>query len=212
MKDMIVCLSGGLDSSSLLFDFKDRVRLAVSFKYPSNHNDKELECAKHVVSIVGVEHKIVDLTHAFEGFRSALLDGADSVPDYSKESISQLVVPFRNGIFLSILARLAESFDCKYVALANHLRHLMACPDCKLEFCEAMAKAIKYETSNNVQLFYPYALITKGEIVYRGIRAGMDLNWTYSCYRGEDVECGVCAACLQKKEALRYAYSKVKGV
>lgn len=48
----------------------------------------------------------------------------------------------------------------------------------------------------NVQLFYPYALITKGEIVYCGIKAGMNPNWTYSCYKGEDVECGACAACF----------------
>ncbi|EAL4083013.1 hypothetical protein DFW61_11825, partial [Campylobacter coli] len=77
MKDTVLSLSGGLDSSALLFEYKDRIKIAVSFKYGSNHQDRELVAAKKVVEEVNklgaeIEHRIIDLTTAFSTFKSAL--------------------------------------------------------------------------------------------------------------------------------------------
>lgn len=122
MKDIILSLSGGLDSSSLLFEFKDSILLAVSFTYGSNHNAMELKAAQRVAEKAGVPWRLIDLTEAFKGFKSALLSGSDAVPqmEYNPETISELVVPFRNGIFLSVLAGLADSLGAKRIALASH--------------------------------------------------------------------------------------------
>lgn len=212
-KDMILSLSGGLDSSSLLFEYKDRIALAASFKYPANHNERELKRAKDVAKRASVDHHIVDLTSAFEGFKSALLSGAGAVPnaEYDKNSISQLVVPFRNGIFLSVLAGLAESKGCEYIALANHAGDHEVYPDCRPEFSSAMGLAIYKGTSNGVQFFCPYVNLDKGEIAYRGIKAGLKPEWTYSCYKGKKEPCQKCPTCIERNKAIEYAMKKIGG-
>lgn len=212
MKDIILSLSGGLDSSSLLFEFKDRIKLAVSFKYGSNHEKREIEAAKKVAKSAKVEHKIIDLTETFKGFKSALLSGSDAVPnsEYDKDSISQLVVPFRNGIFLSILAGLAESNNCEYIALANHANDSTTYPDCRPEFIKNMFEAILSGTDGKVKLFAPYTEITKKEIALRGIKSGLDYNLTYSCYKGGEEHCGKCPTCVERAEAIKYALENLK--
>ena len=213
MRDIILSLSGGLDSSSLLFEYRDRIALAVSFKYPSNHNERELKRAADVAKRASVDHHVVDLVSAFAGFKSALLSGAAAVPnaEYDKKSIEQLVVPFRNGIFLSILAGLADSKGCTKIALANHAGDHEIYPDCRPDFTSAMGLAIYRGTSNGVELFCPYTNLDKGEIAYRGIKAGLVPEWTYSCYKGKKQPCGKCPTCIERQKALDYAYKKLNS-
>ena len=207
MKDIILSLSGGLDSSSLLFEYKKIIGLAVSFKYPSNHNETELKYAKLVAEKAGIPHKIIDVTSVFKDFNSALLSGSDAVPnaEYNAETIAQLVVPFRNGIFLSVLAGLAESLKFKYIALANHSGDHSVYLDCRPEFTDAMNQAIMLGTSNNVRFFSPYVDISKAQIAERGIKAGLNPDWTYSCYKGFEKPCGVCPTCVERNEAIKKA-------
>lgn len=207
MKDTIISLSGGLDSSSLLFEYRDSIGLAVSFKYPSNHNSMELNAAKLVAKKAGIPHIIIDVTKVFKDFKSALLAGSDAVPqgEYDANTISELVVPFRNGIFLSILAGLAESKGFKKIALANHSGDHTVYPDCRPEFTNAMANAILTGTSNNVEFFSPYVNISKAEIAQRGIKAGLNPDWTYSCYKGTKEPCGECPTCKERIDALEKA-------
>lgn len=202
---MILSLSGGLDSSSLLFEYKDKIKLAVSFKYGANHEKRELKAAKKVAKKAGVPHKIIDLTKTFKNFRSSLLDGPDSVPDseYNHKSVSQLIVPFRNGIFLSILAGLADSIGAKKIALASHANDSETYLDCRPDFSNALAKAIKLGTTNNVEFFRPYILISKKTIAKRGIKAGLNPDWTYSCYKGGKKPCGKCPTCIERNNALK---------
>lgn len=205
MKDMILSLSGGLDSSSLLFEYKDDITMAVSFTYGSNHNKMENAAAKLVAEKAGVPWHLVDLTEAFKGIKSALLSGADAIPDadYNPESIAQTVVPFRNGIFLSVLAGLADSVGAKRIALASHFDDGGSVYlDCRRDFSEALEQAIKLGTENKVEFFYPYIDLTKREVAKRGIAAGLNPDWTYSCYRGGEKPCGVCATCRARARAL----------
>lgn len=210
MKDTILSLSGGLDSSSLLFEFRDRIKLAVSFKYGSNHQDKELAAAKKVVEEVNklganIEHRIIDLTTTFSTFKSALLSGADAVPnaEYNEETIANLVVPFRNGIFLSILAGIADSIGANRIALASHSGDHCVYADCRPEFSDAIEKAIQLGTSRNVEFFRPYINISKADIAARGVNAGLNPDWTYSCYKGGDKPCGECPTCVERTESLK---------
>lgn len=211
-KDIILSLSGGLDSSSLAAEFKDRIRLAVSFKYGSNHMEQEIKAAQRVAKELNLEHRIVDLTEAFKGFRSALLSGKEAVPnaEYDVESISKLVVPFRNGIFLSVLAGLADSVNAKFIALASHSGDHFIYRDCRPVFSTAMDLAIQLGTDNEVTFFKPYNNISKKEIAVRGIKAGLNPDWTYSCYKGTEIPCGECPTCRERIEALEYAKEVLK--
>lgn len=207
MKDIILSLSGGLDSASFLYCYKERIKLAVSFKYPSNHNKIELKYAKRLCKKANIPHKIIDVTKIFKDFKSSLLEGADKVPnaEYNANTISTLVVPFRNGIFLSILAGLAESNNIKYIGLASHSNDSTTYPDCTPGFSEAFSKATKLGTSNQVEFFAPFINRKKGEVAYCGILNGLNPKDTYSCYKGFSKPCGECPTCKERQEALKYA-------
>lgn len=205
MKDIILSLSGGLDSSSLLFEYRDRIKLAVSFAYGSNHEKQELASAELVAKKANVEHKIINISNVFQGINSALLAGSEQVPQdcYNTDTIRNLVVPFRNGIFLSILAAIAESEKLEYIALASHAGDHAVYPDCTEAFSDAMNEAIKLGTTNNVKFFRPYINLTKREVAIRGIKAGLNPDWTYSCYKGGKIPCGKCPTCIERNEALK---------
>ena len=80
-KDSVIILSGGMDSVTLLHYRKERIALAVSFDYGSNHNVREIECARRQCENLGIEHLVIPLDFMGRYFRSSLLEGADSIPE-----------------------------------------------------------------------------------------------------------------------------------
>ncbi len=206
-KDAVLVLSGGLDSTTMLYEYRERIALAVSFHYGSNHNDKELAFAKLHCQRLGIPHLLIPLTFMKEYFNSSLLSGADAVPegDYNESNMKSTVVPFRNGIMLSIAAGIAENNDLQYVMYANHNGDHTLYPDCRPEFTDAMDKAMSAGTWNNVRLFSPYTNLTKADIASHGKELGIDYSETWSCYKGGDHHCGVCGTCRERIEALKEA-------
>ena len=103
MKDSLIVLSGGLDSTTMLYEYQYRIGMAVSFHYGSNHNDRELEFAKLHCDRLGIPHMIVRLPFIKQFFKSSLLEGADAIPEgnYDEQNMRSTVVPFRNGIMLA---------------------------------------------------------------------------------------------------------------
>ena len=207
MKDCLIVLSGGLDSTTMLYEYRERIAMAVSFHYGSNHNDKELEFAKMHCQRLGIEHQIIRLPFFKEIFHSSLLEGAEAIPEgnYDEENMKSTVVPFRNGIMLSIAAGIAENNKIQHVMLANHAGDHTIYPDCRPEFVKAMNKAIEAGTWNNVKLLTPYTRLTKATIASHGKMLGLDYSETWSCYKGGEHHCGVCGTCRERKEALQLA-------
>ena len=207
MKDSIIIVSGGMDSVTLLYDFKDRIALGISFDYGSNHNAKEIPFARWHCEQLGIEHITIDLAFMPQYFKSSLLEGADAIPEghYADENMKSTVVPFRNGIMLSIAAGIAESRGLKYVMMANHGGDHTIYPDCRAEFVEAMSEATKTGTFPGIEILAPYTNITKADIARKGKELGIDYSKTWSCYKGEDVHCGKCGTGVERREALRDA-------
>lgn len=207
MKNKAIILSGGMDSVTMLYDFKDDIALAITFDYGSNHNKREIEMAKYHTNLLGIEHIIIDLDFIHQYFKSSLLEGADAVPEghYKSENMKSTVVPFRNGIMLSIACGLAESRNLKYIMIANHAGDHTIYPDCRPEFIESMTKACENGTFTHTRIFAPYTNITKGDIAKIGKRLNLDYTKTYSCYKGGEKHCGKCGTCVERKEALAEA-------
>jgi len=191
----------------MLYEYKDRIALAVSFHYGSNHNDRELHFARMHCERLQIPHREVHLPFIKQFFRSSLLEGADAIPEgnYDEENMRSTVVPFRNGIMLSIAAGMAENNRLQYVMLANHAGDHTIYPDCRPEFVEAMDAAVHAGTWNGVRLLTPYTNITKADIARRGKALGLDYAETWSCYKGGEHHCGVCGTCRERKEALAEA-------
>ncbi len=207
MKDSVIVVSGGMDSVTLLHDFKDRIALAVTFDYGSNHNAREIECARRQCALLGIEHIVIPLAFMGEYFRSSLLSGADDIPEghYADENMKSTVVPFRNGIMLAVACGLAESRDLRHVLIANHGGDHAIYPDCRGGFIDAMSLAMKEGTYEGIDILAPYTDMTKTDIARRGADIGVDYSQTYSCYKGGETHCGKCGTCVERKEAFRDA-------
>lgn len=206
-KDALIILSGGVDSVTLLHEYKDRIALAVTFDYGSNHAKNEIACAEWHCVKLEIPHMIVPLAFIKQYFHSSLLDGADTIPEghYEDSNMRSTVVPFRNGIMLAVACGIAESEGLKKVLIANHGGDHAIYPDCREGFIKSMSEAMKYGTYNEVSIFAPYTTLKKSDIVKIGSRLGVDYSMTWSCYKGGDKHCGKCGTCVERKEAFQIA-------
>ena len=206
-KDALLILSGGMDSVTLLYERAEEIALAVSFDYGSNHNHKEIPFAKKHCDALGIPHVVIPLKFMAEHFESSLLSGAEAIPEghYADENMKSTVVPFRNGIMLSIAAGLAESKGLQKVMMANHFGDHDVYPDCRKEFVDNMSAAISAGTYANIFIDAPYTSISKADIARKGAALGIDYAQTWSCYKGLEKHCGKCGTCIERKEALATA-------
>ena len=207
MQDSIIILSGGLDSTTMLYEYKDDIALALSFDYGSNHNARELAFARLHCERLGIPHIIIPLDFIHQYFRSSLLEGADAIPEgnYNDDNMRSTVVPFRNGIMLAIAAGMAETRGLTRIMMANHAGDHAIYPDCRQSFVDAMNQAITAGTYEGITLFTPYTNLTKADIARHGKALGIDYSETWSCYKGGEKHCGKCGTCTERREALREA-------
>ncbi|MBQ2169327.1 MAG: 7-cyano-7-deazaguanine synthase QueC [Prevotella sp.] len=207
MKDGVIIVSGGMDSITLLYERKDEIALGISFDYGSNHNAREIPFARMHCERLGIRHLVINLSFIHHYFKSSLLSGADKIPEgsYDDDNMKSTVVPFRNGIMLSIAVGIAESEGLKKVFIANHGGDHAIYPDCREEFIEVIDAASQAGTYEHVRILAPYTNITKTDIALRGKQLEIDYSETWSCYKGGEVHCGKCGTCVERKQALREA-------
>lgn len=206
-KNALMVLSGGMDSVTMLYEYASEIELAVNFSYGSNHNARELECARYHCKKLGIELVEIDLSFIGKNFHSSLLEGPDAIPEgeYDFDNMKSTVVPFRNGIMLAAAAGLAESNGLDVLMIANHAGDHALYPDCRIGFIQAMSKAIEEGTYEGIKVKAPYTLLSKADIALRGKRLGIDYSTTYSCYRGLEKHCGRCGTCRERRAALAEA-------
>ena len=207
MKNGLIILSGGMDSITMLYEYQDHIKMAISFDYGSNHNMREIPFAKLHCRRLKIKHYTIHLGFMHKHFKSSLLEGAAAIPDgrYDDVNMKSTVVPFRNGIILSIAVGFAESRGLNAGCIANHAGDHSIYPDCRASFIDAISKAAEQGTYNHMKIIAPYTNITKADIASRGKVLGIDYSETWSCYKGGQVHCGTCGTCVERKEALRQA-------
>jgi len=215
MKKVIVLLSGGMDSATLLWlarrDF-DRV-WAISFDYGHRHKI-ELKYAKELASIAGVEEHIIVEMPVYRSIKgSALIDESVDVPsgEYPENEPPITTVPMRNLNFLAIAAAFADAYEIDHIGIGVHALDTPY-PDCRPEFitsAEAAINASSVLTAKNklrIHVWAPFLGMTKRDIALLGRELGVPYEKTYSCYRGTEPPCGECPTCRQREEALRGLY------
>lgn len=119
--------------------------------------------------------------------------------------MKKTVVPFRNGIMLAIAAGFAESHGAEGIVIAAHSGDHAIYPDCREEFLEPMARAISEGTYARIALLRPFVSTDKAGIVRIGASLGVDFAHTWSCYKGEELHCGSCGTCVERREAFLLA-------
>jgi 7-cyano-7-deazaguanine synthase len=206
---VIVLCSGGMDSVTALyyavatFD----VLAVLSFEYGSKHNDKEIPMAAHHAHKLGLIHHVIPLDFVRNHFASHLLKSGAQVPDghYEDSNMKQTVVPFRNGIMLSLACGFAESCGAQGVVIAAHAGDHAIYPDCRADYMDAMAQAMELGTYAGIKLLRPFIHMTKANIALLGEELEIDWTKTWSCYKGGDVHCGQCGTCTERREAFMLA-------
>ena len=204
MKVIVLC-SGGMDSVTALHAaHRDHdVVAAVSFDYGAKHNHREIPLAAEQAAKLGVRHEVIRLDFVNRLFASDLLLSGGAVPDghYAAENMKQTVVPFRNAIMLSIACGFAESVGAEGLVIAAHTGDHTIYPDCREDFMQAMADAMRLGTYAGVKLLRPFIALNKGQIAAEGARLGVDFAKTWSCYKGGAIHCGTCGTCVERREA-----------
>lgn len=179
----------------------------LNFNYGSKHNEREYKSAIEVCQHYGIPLEQVTLDFVATKFKSDLLKTGGEIPEghYEDPSMQRTVVPFRNGIMLSIAAGFAESLDYDHVIIGNHFGDHAIYPDCRAEFIEPMAAAILRGTYKEIGLLSPFKSLTKSEIAIIGTVLKTPFKQTYSCYKGRENHCGKCGTCVERIEAFKLA-------
>lgn len=216
-KRALVLLSGGMDSATCLAlaveEYGSAGVTALSVFYGQKH-DREILAAEKIAQHYGVEHIQMDLAPLFRFSDSALLTGsgreipAESYEQQLKESGGEPVstyVPFRNGLFLAAAASIALSKDCEVIYYGAHADDAAgnAYPDCSVAFNTAMDEAIRLGSGGMLGIRAPFVGLTKADVLRIGSRLGVPYQYTWSCYEGGAVPCGVCGTCRDRAEAFR---------
>lgn len=226
MKQIII-LSGGMDSTTLLYDEVQKTRdensgddiycsdrktasesiEAVSFNYGQRHSI-ELVFAEKTCQRLGIPWKLIDLTCLKEILSGSALTSDDiDVPEghYASESMKETVVPNRNMIMLAVATGYAISRNASSVSYAAHAGDHAIYPDCRKEFADALGAAIALCDWKEIQLRRPYVGIDKAEIVRIGSKLNVPYEHTWSCYKGSGIHCGACGTCIERREAFDLA-------
>lgn len=205
---VILIFSGGLDSTTLLYDLLDQGHeiFAITYYYGQKHL-REIGCAKRICEKLNVDHKIVDISDLRDVMYSSLTAKEAKIPEghYEDENMKLTVVPNRNMCLISIAVSYAIGKQADYVYYGAHSGDHAIYHDCRPEFVEKMNEVIKICDWRRVELKAPYLLLNKGDIVKKGIELDVDYSLTHTCYRGGDKACGKCSSCNERLEAFEKA-------
>ncbi len=204
-KKALILFSGGIDSTTVLYWAKkefDEI-FPVIINYSQKHNievgNAEKIVVKNNLDYLSVNFPLKDL------LGSALLDPDWDIPGSlstakDKRGIPETYVPFRNGIFLSLAAGIAETRDISNILTGFNLIDTPDYPDTTKRFTEKMEAAINEGTTASItgkkfRIIAPLADKSKKEIIEMGFRLGADYSMSISCYRGEEMPCLKCPSC-----------------
>jgi 7-cyano-7-deazaguanine synthase len=196
----VVLFSGGLDSTVLLHlmnlgEYYKPIR-PLTFAYGSRHETQEMVAVDKILQKYDLLGTFLAIPPIFKG----ALVGDGEITDTASS-----IVPFRNGVMLSMAAAWADANEYETLWIAAHKTD-NPYPDCRPAFLHAMKDAIYCGTDSHVLLRYPFLGMTKGTLLAEGDLVGAPLGMTWSCYIGGEKHCGVCPACVERRKAFEEAH------
>ncbi len=210
-KKAVCIMSGGMDSTlaACMMHIQGYEIVAVHFNYGQRTQNKELACFNAISKKFDVkEQYILDLDFFKQLGASALTDRSIDVPTGGiEEGVPVTYVPFRNGIFLSMAAAIAEKESAEVIAIGVVEEDSSGYPDCREDYITAMQKAINRGTkeATNIEIKMPLVHMKKSQIVAEALKLDVPLELTWSCYKNEDRACGVCDSCRLRLNGFKKA-------
>jgi 7-cyano-7-deazaguanine synthase len=199
MKKLVLTLSGGMDSSVLLYMAQDRgfeEVYTVTFDYGQRHR-RELSCVNKQLHNLAerygdwvnlkVTNKVLDVKYIKDIAPTSSLTNKDiDNPDISKiagDAQPVSYVPFRNLMFLSICSAYAESVGADTVWYgAAQVDSLAGYWDGSQEFVDTVNNVTDLNRENRVTIEAPLLTMSKEDIIKEGVRLGVKFKDTWTCY------------------------------
>ncbi|TAK28342.1 MAG: 7-cyano-7-deazaguanine synthase QueC [Chloroflexota bacterium] len=216
MAKAVVLFSGGLDSTTVLamaHEREDELH-ALTFDYGQRHRREIVSAERLARQYQVIEHKIlrIDLGQIGGSALTAdmpLPEGRDL--DEMSQQIPSTYVPFRNSILLSFAAAYAEVAGADTILAGMNSLDYSGYPDCRPAYLDAFNQLIRLgakacvEDGRQIAIHAPLLYWDKARIVQEGMRLGVPYEQTWSCYRGEELACGVCDSCQLRLKGFREA-------
>ena len=210
-KKAICILSGGMDSTLASYMAKNDGYeiIAVHFNYGQRTQDRELKAFRDICNDLGILEKYeIDIPFFTQIGASALTDKTIDVPTGGIEAgVPITYVPFRNGIFLSITAAIAEKEGATAMYIGVVQEDSSGYPDCTDLFIDKITKAINQGTKEEtkIEILTPLVHLSKAQIVQEAVKLNVPLEHTWSCYKEETEACGVCDSCRLRLNGFKIA-------
>ncbi|MDD5202968.1 MAG: 7-cyano-7-deazaguanine synthase QueC [Sulfurimonas sp.] len=200
-KKALCIMSGGMDSTLAAYMMREAGYeiLAVHFNYDQRTQAKELVCFEAICKELEIKTQyVLDLSFFKQLGASALTDTNIDVPlGGVGEGVPVTYVPFRNGIFLSMAAAIAEKEGACVISIGVVEEDSSGYPDCREAYIKSMEQSINLGTKDETQIEIrmPLVHLKKSQIVQKALELHVPLELTWSCYKNEENACGLCDSC-----------------
>jgi 7-cyano-7-deazaguanine synthase len=208
----VVLLSGGLDSATALAVARDEGFncYALTIAYGQRHA-AELEAARKVAASLGaVEQRVMELDLRQFGGSALTADlplPRDRTAEQMAGDIPITYVPARNTVFLSLALAWAEVLHSFDIFMGVNAIDYSGYPDCRPEFIAAFEQLANLATKAGVEgrgrfrVHAPLILLSKADIIRKGLSLGVDFRLTHSCYdpAPHGGACGRCDSCVLRR-------------
>jgi len=210
-KKAVCIISGGMDSAlaSTIAKKEGYDIIALHFNYNQRTQEKELECFNLIANDLDAKKKyIIDLDFFKQIGATALIGDEFDVPtDGIKPGVPITYVPYRNGIFLSIAAAVAQKHNANAIFIGVVEEDSSGYPDCRESFIKSIENSINLglKDDTNLEIKAPLIHLSKAQIVSKAIELGVKLEHTWSCYKNSNKACGVCDSCRLRLKGFKEA-------
>ncbi len=207
----IVLVSGGMDSLVTTAIANEKYELALlHINYGQRTECRELRAFNEIADHYSVADRLaVSIEYLSQIGGSSLTDKSIEVSaaDINRKEIPTSYVPFRNANMLSIAVSWAEVIGASRIFIGAVEDDSSGYPDCRQVFYDAFNNVIEAGTKPMTSIIIETPIITlkKYEIVKKGLELKAPLELSWSCYKNEDIACGVCDSCALRLKGFQLA-------
>ncbi len=207
----IVLVSGGMDSLVTAAIANEKYELSLlHINYGQRTQNRELKAFNGIADHYNADNRlVVSIEYLAQIGGSSLTDRSIEVSaaDINSKEIPTSYVPFRNANMLSIAVSWAEVIGASRIFIGAVEEDSSGYPDCRQIFYDAFNNVIEAGTKpmTSIIIETPIISLKKYEIVKRGIELKAPLELSWSCYKNEDIACGVCDSCALRLKGFQLA-------
>lgn len=210
-RSIVILISGGLDSSTVIGIAKNKGALiyGLSFDYGQRHK-KELIAAQKIAAHFSIQElKTIKLDLTLWG-GSSLTDTRQEIPRNGVQlnKIPNTYVPGRNTIFIATALSYAEAINADFIGLGVNSLDYSGYPDCRPDYIKQFQKLANLSNKRGrenhpIRLWTPLINLNKIEILELASENNVPVEETWSCYSGKTSPCGECDSCRIREKALK---------